>query len=148
MNAATLQATVREATFDDLPSVVAAIIAMREDTVWRHLPFTPNAEYIGQRILADLQQPQHHCWVAEEEGQIVGVCGVELVHQRFIPDFLFVQEWALWVLPSRRGEGLAYQLWEAAKDWGHAAGAHGDIHGQPMAHGEYLKVNWWGEPHA
>jgi GNAT superfamily N-acetyltransferase len=137
--------SIRLATPMDLVDVAQCIAQMREETIWKMIPLTLNLQHIEYWLVRALVQPQHRLWVAEHEGHLVGLCGVELTTQRFIPDVPYVQEWALWVAPLHRGNGVAKQLWRTACRWGARVGARGSVRGKPTAHGERMVFCYWGE---
>jgi len=136
--------TIRLANVEDLGVVAELIVALRQETIWKTVAFTPDVLEIEYGLLIALCQPQHRLWVAEDDGAIIGMCGVEVTTQRFIPTVPYLQEWALWVAPSHRRTGLAGQLWRRACRWGKEVGAHGAVRGRPTARGEQLFFQYWG----
>jgi GNAT superfamily N-acetyltransferase len=136
---------IRLATPMDLVDVAQMLIAMREETVWKSIPFTPDALAIEYELLTMLLQPQHRLWVVEEEEGVVGFCGVELLTQRFIPEIPYIQDWGLWVKPTYRGTGLGVSLWQKACAWGQSVGAQGAARGRPLPHGERITFQYWGQ---
>ena len=134
---------IREAEMGDLHAVVMGILALKQSGVWQTLPFVPNYQHVEAQVVMMLHQTSHRLFVAVDEAMVMGLCGVELVQQRFIPDLLFVLEWALWVRPERRGDGTGRDLWRTACAWGRAQGAHGSIRATPWAHGERRTMSMW-----
>ena len=128
--------TVRLATLDDLNFVADQVVALHGETVWKDLCGPPDRGVIIGRLLADLCQPQHRCWVAEADGRLVGVCGAQITAHRFRPDVPYLQEWALRVVPEYRGCGVGRQLWQTAMAWGKQRGAVGGVRGKPTVSGE------------
>jgi GNAT superfamily N-acetyltransferase len=136
---------IREATLGDLHGVVMLILGMKQETPWKAVAFVPNYDHVQAKVLSYLQQPQHRCWVADDRGILAGMCGVEILTHRFVPDVPYMQEWALTVRPEYRGTGLANRLWRTATEWGARMGAMGRVRGTPTAHGERTTFDFWGK---
>lgn len=136
---------IREANLGDLHYVVMQIIALRDETIWKQTGVILSYDHIQAWLMAALLQPQHRCWVADDEGLLVGVCGVEITTQRFIPQLPYLQEWAMRVHPDYRKNGVATKLWKAACEWGARQGAHGAVRGIPTHSGERMTFRYWGD---
>ena len=117
MSTATQETVIRLATLEDLPGVVDAIVALREETIWKHVAFEPNRPHILTWLMHTLStQPNHALYVAVTETGVVGIAGGELVTEYFVPDVLVLHEWGWWVDRAHRGRGLAWRLWTALMD--------------------------------
>ena len=136
---ATETATIRPARLEDLPEVTACIIALRQETLWKDVPFTPNPVYILGWLLEALMNPVHQLFIAEADGEIIGACGGELLTPRFIPDVLYVQEWLWYVKPAHRENFVKIQLLLRLYRWAKQQGAKGGVAGRLTPHGEELR---------
>lgn len=120
---------IRLATPQDLEAVADCIVALRAGTVWQHLDFTSNRDHVLAWLWDTLTtKPSHVLFVAEQDGDIVGLIGGELVTEYFVPDKTLLLEWAWYVKPAYRGKRLGWQLWQAMAEWAKAHGASAAIY--------------------
>lgn len=116
-----MELTIREATADDLPAIVAMLAddplgQTREDT---SLPLDPRYTAAFEQVDAS---PHQHQLVACHDGQVVGC-----LHLTLIPGVARLGTWraqieAVRVAGSARGAGLGEQLIRHAIDRARAAG--------------------------
>ncbi len=109
---------IREAIAEDLPN----ILAMLKET-W--LATYPNKDVgITEEDVLEMQAddstqieqlnkflgPNHHLWVAEEDGNIVGMCGAQKNGELNRIELLYI-------LPSYQGRGVGGRLAEQCLNW-------------------------------
>jgi GNAT superfamily N-acetyltransferase len=115
---------IRLAGPQDLPDVADGIVALRGETVWKHLNFEPNRDYILGWLWQTLSTDGNHAlFVAEQDGAITGFIGGQLTTEYFVPDKPMLTEWAWYVKPASRGTRLGWQLWQELMAWARARGA-------------------------
>ena len=135
--------TIRLAVETDLPQVVDGIEAIRHGTLWEHLVPEPNRLHILRWLMHTLtNDPTHALFVADLDETIIGLVGGNLVTEYFVPDMLFLYEWAWWVKPEARGDGIGWRLWKALMGWAKERGASGAIYAKS------IKVPDLTRPHA
>ena len=140
---------LREALPTDIPQLWVLLNALREETVWGTLPFEPNYEH-GMALFVERIASNAHCLlVVEDDVQLVGFIGGSVDTHPFIPDFPYLMEWAMYVLPECRNRKIGNALWESLKSWGQQHGARGAAYGKPrkgVGHGWIETVHWelWG----
>lgn len=110
-------ATVRPARKGDIDAAVDLDEAVAVEGRWiaREAP----VDRIKRRAVfeADLSRDDANLFVAEEDGSIVGLLGIELTSYG-------VADFGMMVAADRRGRGIGGALLTAAIDWARDAGAH------------------------
>lgn len=91
--------TIREATRDDVPGLVAVRGSVRENVLTSDIP--------TERIVAGLEA-RGKGWVAEHEGQVVGFSMADREESAI---------WALFLRPEWEGRGLGRLLLGRAVEW-------------------------------
>ena len=121
---------IRRATVADIPALCTMMEALRQETAWGALAYTPdygNAIAVFTKRLSD---PNVYV-VVVENGSVAGFCGSEMQHHPFIPKLSYVSEWAWWLAPELRQTAVAKQVWDAIRKWGQSKGAQGALYGRP-----------------
>lgn len=119
-------ATIRAPRLEEIPELVGCLLRLWEDTDWHRMPFVPDTTYLAAWIIATLKSnPSYACFVAEDEGRLIGVCGVQLTVHPLVPTMPYLEEWALWVSARYRGGSVTRHLWRAASRWAKDRGARG-----------------------
>ena len=121
---------IRPATISDLVQVYDMLNALRQESIWGGIPVEPVQAYVHVQLVNILQNPNQRLIVADREGEIVGLCGVEMATHRFLPGLTYLAEWAFYVLPRYRGFGVGKMLWNDVLHWGKAQGAYGACYGK------------------
>ena len=107
---------VRKATETDLPQYL--VLAQ---TFHAASPMHGSIEFdvpgYSQFYLSSLQNDSVGIWLAEIEGQIVGICGAVAYPLYFNPAALVVQELWWWLTPASRGSGAGGQMFKQIEQW-------------------------------
>ena len=107
---------------DDIPQCVAMIRALRQATFWQHLD--ADSEFLGLYLAHKLLTAAHCClYVAEQDGQLVGLCGGEISRHFLAPHVPVLSEWAWWVEPNHRTGSAGARLWLTVCAWARERGA-------------------------
>ena len=116
--------TLRLAEPSDLDAVAQLAVALRDDTHWRDVDFTPDPEAISLWLLAVLSTTTNHVlYVAEQEGQVVGFClGLLTVHP-LVAQVPVIYEQGWYITPEVRSGTLGMDLWHLVVEWGRQRGA-------------------------
>jgi len=131
---------IRLATMEELLTVYDLLNALRKESIWGTVPVEPILPYVHSQLLTILHDPRQHLTVADLDGELVGVCGVELSSHRFLPGLIYLQEWALYIKPRCRSLGIGKALWREALQWGKAQGAYGAVYGRVHAKHSHTMV--------
>jgi GNAT superfamily N-acetyltransferase len=124
---------IRLATPMDLDAVFELAVAMRQETHWKDVPFTPDrATTVWSLMLLLATSPNHVLYVAEEDGRVVGFCLGAVTVNVFVPQVPFVAELGWFVEPASRHLGLGVKLWKQVIDWGRTRGAKASIYSKPI----------------
>ena len=116
--------TIRAATMEDMPKVVACQWLFFLESPWRAVCPEPDPLYAGGWMLDRLiHDPKSQLFVAECDGELIGIAGGSVLAWPMVDKFHYLWEWALWVEPSQRGSGMAEQLWTELTTWAHTQGA-------------------------
>ena len=107
---------VRKATETDLPQYLVLAQAFHTAS-----PMHGSIEFdvpgYSQFYLSSLQNDSVGIWLAEIEGQIVGICGAVAYPLYFNPAALVVQELWWWLTPASRGSGAGGQMFKQIEQW-------------------------------
>ena len=107
---------VRKATETDLPQYLVLAQAFHAAS-----PMHGSIEFdvpgYSQFYLSSLQNDSVGIWLAEIEGQIVGICGAVAYPLYFNPAALVVQELWWWLTPASRGSGAGGQMFKQIEQW-------------------------------
>ena len=108
---------VRSAREGDIDGAIALDEAVAIEGRWiaREAP----VDRVKRRAVfeADLRRDDANLFVADDEGAIVGLLGIELTSYG-------VADFGMMVAADRRGQGIGSALMAAAVEWTRAAGAH------------------------
>ena len=107
---------VRKATETDLPQYLVLAQAFHAAS-----PMHGSIEFdvpgYSQFYLSSLKNDSVGIWLAEIEGQIVGICGAVAYPLYFNPAALVVQELWWWLTPASRGSGAGGQMFKQIEQW-------------------------------
>ena len=107
---------VRKATADDLPKyIVLAESFHMASPMHGVIPF--DAAGYSQFYRSSLQNDSIGIWLAEIDGEIVGICGAIAYPLYFNPSALAVQELWWWLTPASRGSGAGGQMFKQIEQW-------------------------------
>jgi GNAT superfamily N-acetyltransferase len=91
------------------------------------LPITPivgiNDEGIVDFLARALDNEDVFVWLAEQNGEVIGICGAMRYPLYFNPAHTVVQELWWWLTPKARGGSAAKKLFRALEDWTAEKGA-------------------------
>lgn len=74
-------------------------------------------EGYGNFFLSSLQNDSLGIWLAEIDGEIVGISGAILYPLYFSPSSIVVQELWWWLTPAARGTGAGGKMFKQIEDW-------------------------------
>lgn len=113
---------VRRATEMDLPQyLVHAKDFHRASPIYDVLDFSD--EGFSQFYLASLANNDVGIWLAEKDGEVVGVTGAVVYPMYFNANALVAQELWWWLTPRARGSGAAAKMYHEIEQWAQAKGA-------------------------
>lgn len=114
--------TVRRAHSADLPDYYRLA---REFVA--ALPVTPivgvDDEGIINFLAKMIDNDDMFVWLAEQNGEVIGICGATAYPLYFNPAHTVVQELWWWLTPKARGGSAAKKLFRALEDWTAEKGA-------------------------
>ncbi len=120
--------TIREATSEDEPEVLALARLFLETTSYRSCrPLTPELELAGLRNLFGAVRLHGVClvdarYITDRRTVLDGFIALVLIPDLFNV-VLEAEEVAWFVRPDRRGTPTARTLWDAAEEWARQVGA-------------------------
>lgn len=115
---------IRAATLEDMPKVVACLWLFFLESPWKSVCPEPDPVYAGGWVLDRLlHDPKSQLFVAESEGELIGICGGTILPWPMIAHHFYLWEWAWWVTPDTRQSDTAEQLWVQLTGWAKANGA-------------------------
>lgn len=107
---------VRKATETDLPAYLTLAQAFHAAS-----PMHGSIEFdvpgYSQFYLSSLQNDSVGIWLAENDGQIIGICGAVAYPLYFNPSAIVVQELWWWLTPESRGSGAGGQMFKQIEKW-------------------------------
>lgn len=110
MNTLTEQVT-RLATPADIPACVELLQGLHAESLWAPWPF--DADYATLWLLWTMRtDASQRVLVAEQNGELIGLCGGAILNHPLMPHVPYLQEWALYVKPAHRNQGVAKDLWQ------------------------------------
>jgi len=119
--------TIRAYQPDDRPQVEACLFELQafEQRIDKFtLPARATVSIYMTELLDTCERHNGRIYVAENDGQIVGVVGVYLAHENdpltSLTDYVYVTD--LVVLPDQRGQGLGMRLLEKAEAYAREMG--------------------------
>jgi GNAT superfamily N-acetyltransferase len=107
---------VRKATETDLPQYLVLAQAFHAASPM-HGAIEFDVPGYSQFYLSSLQNDSVGIWLAEIDGQIVGICGAVAYPLYFNPSALVVQELWWWLTPASRGSGAGGQMFKQIEQW-------------------------------
>ena len=143
------QATIRLAMVEDMPKVLACLWRFVQETPWKMVYGEPDPLYAGGWIISRLENdPNSQLFVAEHDGELVGLCGGSILQLPMVAHRPYIWEWIWWVTPELRQTELAESLWQHLVEWAKTQGATGSIRGHakengPMKIRETLYWEFW-----
>jgi len=107
---------VRKATEADLPKyIVLAESFHMASPMHGVINFDPDG--YAQFFSTSLQNDSVGIWLAETDGEIVGISGAIAYPLYFNPSALVVQELWWWLTPASRGSGAGGQMFKQIEQW-------------------------------
>jgi RimJ/RimL family protein N-acetyltransferase len=107
---------VREAELKDLEGYVN-LAAMFHAASPMHNFIGFDAEGYASFFTAALEKTDVKMWLAEKNGEMIGITGAILFPLYFSPSNFVVQELWWWLTPSARGSGAAKLMYRKIEDW-------------------------------
>lgn len=107
---------VRRATQADLPQYLGHAQAFHAASPM-HGAIAFDPEGYSQFYLSSLENDNVGIWLAEIDGEIVGICGAVAYPLYFNPSALVVQELWWWLTPAARGTGAGKQMFSEIEQW-------------------------------
>lgn len=134
---------IRQSQIQDLPEILGCLKAFFEESPWRVLKPELDLVYVAEWLMK--LDGRSNLFLAEEDGQIMGLAGGTIVDFPMIADLPYLWEWALWVKPEYRHTGTARRLWGALTDWAQEHGAKGCMRGkaEQIAEGHFRETLQW-----
>jgi GNAT superfamily N-acetyltransferase len=113
---------VREATLHDLGRYVVLGHEFHKASPMHGVAEFDPEGYINFMVNA-LDNPDIGVWLAELDGEIVGITGAILYPLYFSPTNKVAQELWWWLTPKARGTGAGAQMFKQIKEWAAKKGA-------------------------
>ena len=113
---------IRKATADDLQQYAVLAQAFHAASPM-HGSIEFDEQGYSQFYLSSLENDGVGLWLAEIDGQIVGICGAVAYPLYFNPSGLVVQELWWWLTPEARGSGAGKQMFHTIEAWASEKGA-------------------------
>jgi GNAT superfamily N-acetyltransferase len=107
---------VRKAIEADLPQYVKLAQSFHMASPM-HGSIDFDAQGYSKFYLASLKNDTVGIWLAEIDGEIVGICGALVYPLYFNPSALVVQELWWWLTPKSRGSGAGGKMFKQIEDW-------------------------------
>jgi GNAT superfamily N-acetyltransferase len=107
---------VRKATETDLPKYIVLAESFHMASPMHGVIGFDAAGY-SQFYLSSLQNDSVGIWLAEIDGEIVGICGALVYPMYFNPSALVVQELWWWLTPASRGSGAGGKMFKQIEQW-------------------------------
>lgn len=107
---------VRKATLADLDKYVVLAQAFHEASPMKTVAAFDRQGYI-EFLVSSLDKDSIGIWLAEIDGEIVGICGAILYPLYFSPSSLVVQELWWWLTPASRGTGAGAKMFKQIEEW-------------------------------
>lgn len=107
---------VRKAAESDLPEYLTLAQAFHAASPM-HGAIEFDVSGYSQFYLSSLQNDSVGIWLAEVDGEIVGIGGAVAYPLYFNPSALVVQELWWWLTPASRGSGAGKQMYKQIEQW-------------------------------
>lgn len=107
---------VRKALESDLPRYIV-LGQMFHDASPMHGVIDFNVQGYSDFYLASLKNDNIGIWLAEIDGEIVGICGALAYPLYFNPTAWVVQELWWWLTPAARGSGAGGKMFKQIEQW-------------------------------
>ena len=85
------------------------------------IPF--DTEGFSNFFLHAVQNPDIGVWLAEDDGEIIGIAGALFYPMYFSPSNMVVQELWWWLTPEARGKGAGQAMYDMIESWAIAKNA-------------------------
>lgn len=112
---------IRNATHDDIPTMIALGEAMHAESRYGRFPW--NSGKVAALIASLIDSDDGLALVAEEDGQIIGGI-LAAIEDSFFGPARFACEFAVFVRPDARGGMTAARLLRVYAQWARKRGAH------------------------
>lgn len=107
---------VRKADASDLPQYVV-LAQMFHAASPMHGSIAFDVQGYSDFYLASLKNNSMGIWLAEIDGEVVGICGALAYPLYFNPSALAVQELWWWLTPAARGSGAGGKMFKQIEQW-------------------------------
>lgn len=108
--------TVRKAEYADLGRYTElATQFIAASPISSVVPVT--ADSVANFLVNAVENPMVGIWLAERNGQMVGICGAIKYPLYFSPQHTIVQELWWWLTPEARGSGAGKALYNTLEEW-------------------------------
>ena len=107
---------VREAKLEDLDGYVK-LAAMFHAASPMHNFIDFDAEGYANFFVSSLEKTEVKMWLAEKNGEMIGITGAILFPLYFNPSAFAVQELWWWLTPNARGSGAAKLMYQRIESW-------------------------------
>jgi N-acetylglutamate synthase-like GNAT family acetyltransferase len=108
--------TVRQAELKDLDEYVK-LAARFHAASPMHNFIDFDAEGYANFFITSLEKTEVKMWLAEKNGEMIGIAGAILFPLYFNPSTFAVQELWWWLTPNARGSGAAKQMYQCIENW-------------------------------
>jgi len=113
---------VRNAIAEDFPRYLPLAQAFHAASpVHGVIPF--DDEGYADFFLQAVQNPNIGVWLAEDDGEIIGIAGALFYPMYFSPSSMVVQELWWWLTPEARGKGAGQAMYNMIESWAIAKNA-------------------------
>ena len=113
---------VRNAIAEDFPQYLPLGQAFHAASPMHNvIPF--DTEGFSNFFLHAVQNPDIGVWLAEDDGEIIGIAGALFYPMYFSPSNMVVQELWWWLTPEARGKGAGQAMYDMIESWAIAKNA-------------------------
>lgn len=112
---------IREATIDDLPTIINMAEEMHIESRYRNLTFAP--AHLGHLAASLIASPEGLALVAEKDGRIIGGMLAQILREPWFCLEPVAIEFGVYVLPPHRGTLAGAQMVRRYKKWALGRGA-------------------------
>lgn len=107
---------VRRPEFADLGRYTElACEFIKASPIYGYIKLDPNE--VADFLIRALDDPNIGLWLAEKDGQMIGVCGALVYPLYFSPSHKIGQELWWWLTPSARGTNAGKRMFEQIEAW-------------------------------
>jgi GNAT superfamily N-acetyltransferase len=107
---------VREARLEDLDGYVKLAVMFHEASPMHNF-IAFDATGYANFFASSLEKTDVKMWLAEKNGEMIGITGAMLFPLYFNPSAFVVQELWWWLTPNARGSGAAKLMYQKIESW-------------------------------